>query len=58
MASRRQLMRETHDAQAQAEQNTAKRIDMTSNSINVVPEKGAKNNFRLREVISGNWTAV
>lgn len=50
--------RETYDAQAGAAEDVTKRTDMTSKLLNVVREKGAKNNFGLREVVSENWIAV
>jgi hypothetical protein len=50
--------RETYEAQARTEETTAKRVDMTSQMLSVVREKGEKNNFGLREIVSENWTAV
>ncbi|KAH6213187.1 hypothetical protein HBI40_217160 [Parastagonospora nodorum] len=50
--------RETYGAQARTEEATAKRVDMTSQMLGIVREKGAKNNFSVREIVSENWTAV
>jgi hypothetical protein len=50
--------RETYEAQARAEADTAKRVDVTSSLLGVMREKGEKNNFGLREIVSENWTAV
>jgi hypothetical protein len=50
--------RETHQAQARTEEATAKRVDMTSQMLGIVREKGEKNNFGVREIVSENWTAV
>ncbi|KAJ4363553.1 hypothetical protein N0V83_009849 [Neocucurbitaria cava] len=50
--------RETYEAQARTESATAKRVDMTSLMLGVMREKGEKDNFGLREIVSENWTAV
>lgn len=50
--------RETYEAQARTEEATAKRVDMTSQLLGIVREKGEKSNFGLREIVSENWTAV
>jgi len=50
--------RETYGAQARTKEATAKRADMTSQMLGIVREKGAKNNFGVREIVSENWTAV
>jgi hypothetical protein len=50
--------RETYKAQARTEEASAKRVDMTSQMLGIVHEKGLKNNFGLREIVSENWTAV
>jgi hypothetical protein len=50
--------RETYEAQERTEEATAKRPDMTSQLLGIVREKGEKNNFGLREIVSENWTAV
>jgi len=50
--------RETYAAQARSEEVSAKRVDMTSLMLGIVREKGEKNNFGIREIVSENWTAV
>ncbi|KAF2819337.1 cytochrome P450 [Ophiobolus disseminans] len=50
--------RETYEAQARAEEARAKRVDMTSQLLGIMREKGEKNNFSVREIVSENWTAV
>jgi hypothetical protein len=50
--------RETYEAQARTEETSAKRVDMTSQLLGIVREKGEKNNFGLREIVSENWVAV
>jgi hypothetical protein len=50
--------RETYEAQARTNETTAKRVDMTSQLLGIVRDKGEKNNFGLREIVSENWTAV
>jgi hypothetical protein len=50
--------RETYEAQARTEEASAKRVDMTSQMLGIVREKGATNNFDIREIMSENWTAV
>jgi hypothetical protein len=55
---RKTAERETYEAQARTEEATAKRVDMTSQMLGIVREKGEKNNFSVREIVSENWTAV
>lgn len=50
--------RETYEAQARTEEATSKRVDMTSALLDIMREKGAKNNFGPREVVSEGWVAV
>jgi hypothetical protein len=50
--------RETYAAQARTEEDSAKRVDMTSQMLGIAREKGEKNNFSVREIVSENWTAV
>jgi hypothetical protein len=50
--------RETLAAQARAKEDSAKRVDMTSQMLVIVREKGAKINFGVREIMSENWNAV
>jgi hypothetical protein len=50
--------RETYAAQARTEEASIKRVDMTSQMLGVVREKGEKNNLGVNEIISENWTAV
>jgi hypothetical protein len=50
--------RETYAAQARTEEASAKRVDMTSQMLGIVRDKGEKNNFGVNEIISENWTAV
>jgi hypothetical protein len=50
--------RETYEAEARTEEVTAKRVDMTSQLLGIVRDKGEKSNFGLNEIISENWTAV
>jgi hypothetical protein len=50
--------RETYAAQARTEEASAKRVDMTSQMLGIVRDKGTKSNFGLREIVSENWTAV
>lgn len=49
---------ETYEAQARAEGDNTKRVDMTSVMLGIVREKGERDNFGLREVISENFTGV
>ena len=50
--------RETREAQARAEADTMKRVDMTSLMLGIMREKGEKNNFGMLEIVSENWVAV
>jgi hypothetical protein len=50
--------RETYAAQARTEEANTKRVDMTSQLLGIVREKGEKNNFGVNEIISESWTAV
>jgi hypothetical protein len=50
--------REAYEAQARSEADNAKRVDIDSVLLGVMREKGEKNNFGIREVVSENWTAV
>lgn len=50
--------RETSEAQARAESDTEKRVDMTSLMLGIMREKGEKNNFGRTEIVSENWVAV
>jgi hypothetical protein len=50
--------RETYEAQARTEETTAKRVDMTSQLMGIVRDKGEKSNFGTREIVSENWVAV
>jgi hypothetical protein len=50
--------RETLAAQARAEEDSAKQVDMRSQMLRIVRDKGAKNNFGVREIMLENWNAV
>jgi hypothetical protein len=50
--------RETYAAQARTEEASAKRVDMTSQMMGIVREKGEKSNFGVNEIVSENWVAV
>lgn len=50
--------RETYEAQARAEADTEKRVDVTSLLLGIMREKRKKNNFGLNEIVSENWMAV
>lgn len=50
--------KETYEAQARTLEATNKRPDMTSALLNVMRERGEKNNFGIREIVSESWTAV
>ncbi|KAI8942112.1 hypothetical protein NX059_000207 [Plenodomus lindquistii] len=55
---KRTAQKETYAAQARAEADTEKRVDMTSLLLGIMRERGEKNNFGLNEIVSENWTAV
>jgi hypothetical protein len=50
--------RETYAAQARTDEVSAKRVDMTSQMMGIVREKGEKSNFGVNEIVSENWIAV
>jgi hypothetical protein len=50
--------RETYAAQARTDEASAKRVDMTSQMMGIVREKGEKSNFGVNEIVSENWIAV
>lgn len=50
--------RETFEAQARAEMDTEKRVDVTSQLLGIVRSKGKEHNWGIKEVVSENWTAV
>jgi hypothetical protein len=50
--------RETYAAQARTDEASANRVDMTSQMMGIVREKGEKSNFGVNEIVSENWVAV
>jgi hypothetical protein len=50
--------RETYEAKARTEDETAKRVDVTSQLLSIVREKGQANNWGVAEIVGENWTAV
>jgi hypothetical protein len=50
--------RETFEAEAREENETAKRVYITSQLLNIVREKGKANNWGILEIVGENWTAV
>lgn len=50
--------RETLEAKARSEHETTKRVDITSQLLNIVREKGEANNWGIPEIVGENWTAV
>lgn len=55
---RKTAEKETAEAQARSLEATSKRPDMVSAMLNIVRDKGEKNNFGIREIVSESWTAV